>query len=702
MLSGAVCVAYLLAGRASLPLALPPAYAAPIWPPAGIALAAALLGGARVFPGLLLGSFLLEQSINREGSPPLTQCLASAAIAGGVLLQAQCALALIRRVSGAGNPLDRGGSVLPVILLGGPVACTINASVATLALWAVGNTSAGDVAFTWGSWWIGDSVGVVFFAPMLLACWAKPAALWRPRRASVVGPLAGTFVLLVGLYVDTSAREADRQQDEFEHRALAIGAELSHHLGVQIATLRGVEGLFGASVEVSAEEFSAFIRITGSFEPGLRLVAWAPVLAGGGGLRAPVTYVEPVTAALIGFDLASEPRRRAAIERARTLGVPSVSAPLRPAHDTAEVGVLVATPAADGRGGEGVVVADLDIRTFLESAVPRAARPGMALRLTDGETGDVLYEEAGPPGVDRWSGDLPAAGRVWRMDVWSTLPAGRSWFAWLVLAGGLLVAGLLVTVFVEIVTRAVKVEALVAARTAELERANAALARSNVDLQRFAYVASHDMREPLRVVTTYAELIAEELGPQVADEQRQRLQRVIENARRMQALVGNLLEHARALGSVEPFRPADLGALARAALENLALSVQESGAVVSLGPLPTVRCDPVEILSLFQNLLGNALKFRRPEVPLEISVQARRVDDAWEVSVRDNGIGIPPAHRERVFEMFQRLHPRDRYPGTGLGLAVCRRIVERHGGKISIETTDGPGTVVRFTLPDPG
>lgn len=233
----------------------------------------------------------------------------------------------------------------------------------------------------------------------------------------------------------------------------------------------------------------------------------------------------------------------------------------------------------------------------------------------------------------------------------------------------------------------------------QLARRAFELERSNDALQEFAYVASHDLQEPLRMVASYLQLLRSRYGGKLGSDADEFIEFAVDGARRMQALINDLLEYSR-IGtkgaSWQQTKLADVFALAQA---NLRASIEEAGAVIVVGELPTVKADPSQLLQLAQNLIANAVKFHR-DAPPEVYVDATRGRGEWEISVSDNGIGIEPRHTERIFQIFKRLHPPNDYPGTGIGLAVCRKIVERHGGRIWVESKPGRGATFCFTLPD--
>lgn len=223
------------------------------------------------------------------------------------------------------------------------------------------------------------------------------------------------------------------------------------------------------------------------------------------------------------------------------------------------------------------------------------------------------------------------------------------------------------------------------------------LRRSNRDLEQFAYVASHDLKEPLSMVVSYLQLLDKRYRGVMDHDAGEFISFAIDGATRMQALVSDLLEYSRIGTRDKPFVAVDSNACLKRALENLRTALQESGAVVTNDPLPTLECEGSQVTQLFQNLIGNALKFRGEGQP-RVHVSARLQGGHWLFSIKDNGIGIEPQYTERIFVIFQRLHDRQEYPGTGIGLAICKRITERHGGRIWVESTPGQGSTFFFTI----
>ena len=230
------------------------------------------------------------------------------------------------------------------------------------------------------------------------------------------------------------------------------------------------------------------------------------------------------------------------------------------------------------------------------------------------------------------------------------------------------------------------------------KQVEAELRRSNQELERFAYVVSHDLQEPLRTVSSYVQLLSRRYHDHLDADAVDFIDFAVGGARRMQQLIADLLTFSRVGTRGAPLVPTGMQAVYESALASLRAALDESNATVTSDPLPTVVADAGQLAQLLTNLLGNALKFRG-DLPPHVHVSARRAGRMWTITVQDNGIGIAPEYFERVFVIFQRLHSREEYPGTGVGLAICKRIVERHGGRIWVESTPAQGARFSFTLP---
>ncbi|HEX2867563.1 MAG TPA: CHASE domain-containing protein [Ignavibacteriales bacterium] len=224
------------------------------------------------------------------------------------------------------------------------------------------------------------------------------------------------------------------------------------------------------------------------------------------------------------------------------------------------------------------------------------------------------------------------------------------------------------------------------------------LARSNRELENFAYVASHDLQEPLRMISSYTQLLSKRYKGQLDAKADQFIEFTVDGAKRMQQLIHDLLEYSRVATRGKEFVPVDTNEIIKTVLNNLQISIKKNNAVITYDNLPRVTGDDIQLMQLFQNLLSNSLKFKSNKTP-EINIHAEDKGSEWLFSVSDNGIGLDPQFKERIFIIFQRLHEREEYPGTGIGLAVCKKIVERHGGRIWVESEPGEGSTFFFTIP---
>jgi signal transduction histidine kinase len=240
-----------------------------------------------------------------------------------------------------------------------------------------------------------------------------------------------------------------------------------------------------------------------------------------------------------------------------------------------------------------------------------------------------------------------------------------------------------------------------ARRAEELAQAMDELERSNDELQQFAYVASHDLQEPLRMVGSYCQLLQRRYQTKLGPDADEFIGYAVEGAKRMQRLINDLLLYSRVGTKGKAFAPTPLDHIVADAKANLTVAIEEAKAEIAVDPLPVINGDATQLAQLMQNLIGNALKFR-DEVPVRVHVSAQREGALWKIAVQDNGIGIQPQYADRIFMIFQRLHTREQYPGTGIGLSVCKKIVERHGGRIWVEPAPEKGSIFTFTLPASG
>jgi light-regulated signal transduction histidine kinase (bacteriophytochrome) len=233
----------------------------------------------------------------------------------------------------------------------------------------------------------------------------------------------------------------------------------------------------------------------------------------------------------------------------------------------------------------------------------------------------------------------------------------------------------------------------------KLGRAFAELRRSNKDLEEFAYGVSHDLKEPLRKISSFIELLAKRFKGKLGDETDRYIHYIVDGAERMLVLINDVLTYSRVGTVTKLFVPIDCNELVKQVLSDMQQKIGSAGAAVTVDPLPVVTADKTELTRVFQNLVDNAVKFRREE-PLRVHISVNRDANEWIFSISDNGIGIAKEFLDRIFVVFQRLHTREEYGGTGIGLAICKKAVERHGGRIWAGSENGKGSTFYFTIPD--
>jgi len=272
----------------------------------------------------------------------------------------------------------------------------------------------------------------------------------------------------------------------------------------------------------------------------------------------------------------------------------------------------------------------------------------------------------------------------------------ESYMTMSLIIAGLLLSGALAATSVTLLRREIATRSAV--EIALLER-QAALARSNDELEQFAHLASHDLQEPLRMISSYTQLLARRYANQLDADANDFIGYAVDGTKRMQALINGLLNFSRVATTAKPLEPVDLEGALKDALKDLEIRIEDSGASVTHDALPTVNADPVQMRQLLLNLLGNGMKFQPPKQKPVVSISAAREGPEWRFGVRDNGIGIDTKYFKNLFQIFKRLHSSTEYPGTGIGLAVCKKIVERHGGRIWVESAPGQGSTFLFTLP---
>ncbi|MES2682479.1 MAG: CHASE domain-containing protein [Pseudomonadota bacterium] len=763
-----VALGYYLSGRLGLMLAIPPGYATAVWPASGIALAAVLLLGRRSGFGILLGSFAVNIGNGFDASSVealLHSLPAPFAIALGATVQALVGAALIERFVGYRNLLTQELQVVWMLMLGGPLACLINATVGVGTLFTAGLIPFDNLLFNWWTWWVGDSIGVLVFAPLVLIWSLDNSSAWRRRQLTATLPLVAMFGIVVCLFVFISGREQAQLRAEFEAESQEYRTRFERDLRDDYQALHALAGFIREQDSVQRLPFERFAGTQLELLVGLRSLSWVPVVAAsaraafeadiqaqgltayqikpprGGSLlpidslsqHAPVAFIVPTAGneKVLGIDNEAEVLRRTALANARLSGKPSASEAITLVQDQQTKRGMVIMLAVSNEDGStrGYVAAAMSIDGMIEASMDGLGKEGIGLAVserTETQPQSLIYgkHSGDEQGGLKLSLPMDVGGRNWQLDFVmpaSYLLANRSWSVWLLLAGGMLFTGITGMFLLLVIGRGSRVEQLVVERTVALAKANSLLAQqvehsqsleretqhraeqlaaSNRELEQFAYVASHDLQAPLRNIASFARILERRYHDKLTAEANEFLAFIRESVGELQQLIDDLLSLSKVNPQSAQMLPLPLGEPLRRAREQLHAVLVETQAEISIEPLPPVRGDTRLLTQLFQNLIANAVKFQPPGQKPEIRIRASREPNGnWRCEVADNGIGIALQNQEKLFQIFRRLNASDQYPGTGIGLALCHKIVGLHGGRIWVESAPGEGSRFCFTLP---
>lgn len=424
----------------------------------------------------------------------------------------------------------------------------------------------------------------------------------------------------------------------------------------------------------------------------------------------PITYLEPLedNVAAIGLDLAHEKNRFEAAEKARSSGTAQITGPIVLVQDSEKTpGFLFYAPfSKSSNKRSGFVYAPFVVHKLMDGTLRTETRH-VSVRISDGE--QVLYDELreSEPKFDPESDfqvtkTLTAYGRCWTFEIRSAKSfrgASNNRQPWIILFVGLIIDALLLFFFVMLTSANRRAILYADTLNEELSRKTKDLERQNEDLERFAFVASHDLQEPLRMVGSFADLLGKRYAGQFDEKGERWLGFLVDGARRMRNLVRDLLLYSRSSQQEFEMSSFELRASLDAALTNLEGTIQaKQPEIVVQENLPSVHGHDAQVSMVLQNLISNSLKFVAQDITPRIEIRSREEEDRVVVSVSDNGIGVEPQYLEQVFTVFKRLHGDEAYEGTGIGLSICKRVIERQGGTIWIESQPGRGTTVFFTL----
>ena len=758
-----IALAYFAAGELGLELAIPPGYATAIWPPSGIALAAVIVWGAGVWPGIALGSFFINvwTGLDAGSTGPSLQSLAMPmVIALGASAQAVAGRYLLRRFGGISSALDEPEQIGRLILLGGGAACLVNCTLSVGMLFLTGRIPAENAFYNWMTWWVGDAIGVMIFTPLCLILGSKQGIPWR-RAALLVGSLATCFALTVVLVFHTLGTERRELAARCASTSVTLGSMLTRAVSSRLDAVGALEALFAANEHVPLPEFRQFASRIRTRMAGLAALEWiarvptaeraeferrmttetgetvtirdtSPAATLENPDFYPVTFVEPAEGnrKAVGFDLGSSPARRAALTAAAESGEPVLSERIQLVQ-SGEQAVLIAVPVYRADAGVadvesrraalkgfalGVVrISDLvgsaftatDAREFRywlrDETDPSAPVPLYAN--TDGDPAPFAFSGHGLWGTALTIGTtetLSVGGRTWVLRMAPTqVFLGRhfSSTAWQVLLAGLLFTGILGAFVLMVTGREQSLRRQVAERTRDLNEA----VRAKSD---FLAMMSHEIRTPITGVLGMADLMRK---TPLSGEQRGYLDTLGSCTRTLLAVLNDILDLSKIEANKVEIRSANLRPrqVAGDTLElcrSMAVGKPLSLVVALAEDIPDVVVgDETRLRQVLYNLLGNAIKFTESgTITLRMSVAQRHGDTVTILTeIMDSGIGLTPDEIKRLFQPFTQLDSSStrRFGGTGLGLAITKRLVDLMGGEIGVESAPGAGSRFWFTVP---
>jgi len=439
----------------------------------------------------------------------------------------------------------------------------------------------------------------------------------------------------------------------------------------------------------------------------------------------PITYIEPVdiNKQAVGLDMAHEENRYQAALKARDTGLAQITGPIVLVQDAEKTpGFLFYVPfyqeifpatLADRQDHfVGLVYAPFITKKLMEGTLHIKNRQ-VEIKISDGES--VLYDEHTedyhPRHLFQTTEFVQVYGRTWKFDIRTRLLFGAAWESrkpQFILIGGLTIDFLLLLIFY-LLARSNKRSLLFAKKMTKnyqdqisvLKEAEKEVLRSNIELEKFAYLASHDLQEPLRMVKSFTDLLQEEYADKLDKDAVFYMGQITDGSKRMQDLVRDLLDYSKVQENDAALSDVNCQECFEEAINNLKEVIRETNADITVDPLPVVKYIPMRLTRLFQNLIGNAIKYRKPDVPPKIHIACADNQDEWVFSISDNGIGIKEEYIDQVFSLFKRLHSKEQYHGTGIGLSICEKIIESLGGRIWITSEFGKGSIFYFSIPKP-
>lgn len=758
-----LAMAYFGTGLLGLQLALPPGFATSFWPPAGIALAALLIFGSEVWPGLFIGSFLIGVAVQLKDNhsvqlatffwPALFQAI-------GVSLQGLISEKLIRRFVGFPCALNEEKTIGKFLFLGGPIGCTVSATISVGALCAFGVLPWASFAFIWGTWWVGDSIGVMIVTPLALMFADNSKQIFSNKHLSILIPSLFVLTVTIFMYVKVSQWEQEKIEGDLKGKANLISSEIERRLDSYVGVLESIKGLFASSKSVDKAEFRQFVKGTLQRYPDLQALSWdirfkeadrakliqkfklagekldLKELSPDGMVTDAHTmseymvpiYIEPesTNAPALGYNLYSNESRKNAIQTAIRNGKAATTDRIRLIQETGnQFGLLIvlpiyandkstATEAEREKNALGVVVGVVRIEDFMNGTLVGFSLDGMNFEVEDLSAPSALralyntdgfYSKQVSSRDLKWSTNITVANRVWKINFiksYAALMEKRPWQAWFVLAAGLLFTGLFTAFLMVIIGRTSRIEDLVEKRTQELAEAksNMISASKMSALGEMAGGMAHEINTPLTIINLKVAQLEHAINAlNIKDEKiDEGLKKIEDTVARIAKIIRGLRYFARDAKN-DSFENVQVKSILDDTLYLCTERFRHNGIMLKTAPCPEdlyIECRGTEISQVILNLLNNSCDAIMDLPEKWIEIKIVKKNRILEIRITDSGGGIQPDVQEKIMQPFFTTKPVGK--GTGLGLSISKGIIESHRGSLSIDETS-MNTCFVITLP---